>query len=87
MVATGLCELDVEDFPADAGKDKAAQSLGQRGGKARRQSSDRARLELIAACFRWERRGLTKPFTSVLFPQMRERFGSSHAPDAHFRSA
>ena len=31
-IATGEEE---EDFPADDGKDKAAQSLGQRGGKAR----------------------------------------------------
>jgi hypothetical protein len=31
-IATGE---EQEDFPADDGKDKAAQSLGQRGGKAR----------------------------------------------------
>ena len=31
-IATGE---EQEDFPADDGKDKAAQSLGQRGGRAR----------------------------------------------------
>jgi hypothetical protein len=31
-IATGE---ERDDFPADEGKDKAAQSLGQRGGKAR----------------------------------------------------
>jgi hypothetical protein len=31
-IATGE---EAEDFPADDGKDKAAQALGQRGGRAR----------------------------------------------------
>ena len=52
-IATGE---EPEDFPADDGKDKAAQSLGQRGGRARanaltpKQRSDIARK---AASKRW----------------------------------
>jgi hypothetical protein len=45
-----------EDFPADDGKDKAAQSLGQRGGKARAAAlSKKRRLEIAkaAAAKRW----------------------------------
>jgi hypothetical protein len=45
-----------EDFPADDGKDKAAQSLGQRGGRARAKSlSGRRRAEIAkkAAAARW----------------------------------
>ena len=34
-IATGE---EAEDFPADDGKDKAAQSLGQRGGRGRAKS-------------------------------------------------
>jgi hypothetical protein len=45
-----------EDFGADDGKDKAAQSLGQRGGKARaRALSPKRRAEIArkAAAKRW----------------------------------
>jgi hypothetical protein len=48
----------VEDFPADDGKDKAAQSLGQRGGKARAKALDAKRRKEIAkaaASARWRR--------------------------------
>jgi hypothetical protein len=44
------------DFPADDGKDKAAQSLGQRGGKARAISLSAERRREIAkkaAAKRW----------------------------------
>jgi hypothetical protein len=54
-IATG--EL-VEDFPADDGKDKAAQSLGQRGGRARASVlSAKRRTEIArkAAQKRWSR--------------------------------
>ncbi len=46
-----------EDFGADDGKDKAAQSLGRRGGKARAQAlSAKRRKEIaqIAAKSRWK---------------------------------
>jgi hypothetical protein len=46
-----------EDFPADDGKDKAAQSLGRRGGKARAKAlSERRRREIAkqAAKARWK---------------------------------
>jgi len=46
-----------EDFPADDGKDKAAQSLGQRGGKARAKSlTKKRRIEIArrAANSRWK---------------------------------
>jgi hypothetical protein len=46
-----------EDFPADDGKDKAAQSLGRRGGKARAAAlSPKARAEIAkkAAAARWK---------------------------------
>jgi len=46
-------------FPVDDGKDKAAQSLGQRGGKARAKSlNSRQRSEIAkkAAEARWRRR-------------------------------
>jgi hypothetical protein len=46
-----------EDFPADDGKDKAAQSLGQRGGKARAKSLTAKRRKEIAkraAAARWK---------------------------------
>jgi hypothetical protein len=47
-----------EDFPADDGKDKAAQSLGQRGGKARAAKLSKKRRREIAskaAATRWKR--------------------------------
>ena len=53
-IATGE---EAEDFPADDGKDKAAQSLGQRGGKARAQAlSAKRRSEIArgAAKKRWK---------------------------------
>jgi hypothetical protein len=53
-IATGE---EQEDFPADDGKDKAAQSLGQRGGKARAQAlSGKRRKEIAkrAAAARWK---------------------------------
>jgi hypothetical protein len=53
-IATGE---EQEDFPADDGKDKAAQSLGQRGGRARAVAlSRRRRVEIAraAAKKRWE---------------------------------
>jgi hypothetical protein len=52
-IATGEEE---EAFPADDGKDKAAQSLGRRGGKARAESlSHKKRVEIArrAAETRW----------------------------------
>ena len=54
-IATGE---EVEDFPADDGKDPAAKSLGQRGGKARAKSlSPKRRAEIAkkAAASRWKR--------------------------------
>jgi hypothetical protein len=53
-IATGE---EQDDFPADDGKDKAAQSLGQRGGKARAKSLTSARKKEIArkaAQARWK---------------------------------
>ncbi len=53
-IATGE---EQEDFGADDGKDKAAQSLGQRGGKARAKAlSKRRRVEIArkAASSRWK---------------------------------
>jgi hypothetical protein len=44
-IATGE---EPEDFPADDGKDKAAQSLGQRGGKARAKALSKKRRREIA---------------------------------------
>ncbi len=55
-IATGEEE---EDFPADDGKDKAAQSLGQRGGKARAAILSKKRRKAIAqaaAKARWRAR-------------------------------
>jgi hypothetical protein len=52
-IATGEEE---ENFPADDGKDKAAQSLGQRGGKARAAALSKKRRSEIArkaAAQRW----------------------------------
>ena len=54
-IATG----EEEEFPADDGKDKAAQSLGRRGGKARAKAlSPRQRAEIAhtAAQARWKRK-------------------------------
>ena len=51
-IATG----EESEFPADDGKDKAAQSLGQRGGKARAEAlSPKRRAEIArkAAAKRW----------------------------------
>ena len=45
-----------QDFPADDGKDKAAQSLGQRGGRARAKSltkEQRTAIARKAARARW----------------------------------
>ena len=47
------------DFPADNGKDKAAQSLGRRGGQARAKSlNSRQRSEIAkkGAAARWKKR-------------------------------
>jgi hypothetical protein len=52
-IATGEIE---EDKPADDGKDKAAQSLGRRGGKARAEKMSAERRKEIArkaAAKRW----------------------------------
>ncbi len=49
---------DIEDFPADDGKDKAAQSLGRRGGMARAaKMSPKRRTEIArkAAASRWSK--------------------------------
>lgn len=54
-IATG----EETDFPADDGKDKAAQSLGQRGGKARAAAlsrEQRAAIAKKAAASRWKKR-------------------------------
>jgi hypothetical protein len=53
-IATGEEE---DDFPADDGKDKAAQSLGQRGGRARAKSlsaKQRSDIAKVAASSRWK---------------------------------
>lgn len=54
-IATGE---EQEDYGADDGKDKAAQSLGQRGGKARAQAltpERRAAIARKAAKKRWKK--------------------------------
>lgn len=54
-IATGE---EQDDFPPDDGKDKAAQSLGQRGGKARAKAlSPKRKAEIAkkAAEARWRR--------------------------------
>jgi hypothetical protein len=54
LIATGEEE---DDFPADDGKDKAAQSLGRRGWKARAEAlSPKRRAEIArkAAASRWK---------------------------------
>jgi hypothetical protein len=53
-IATGE---EIEDFPAYDGKDKAAQSLGQRGGRARAKALSVQRRKEIArkaAAARWK---------------------------------
>jgi hypothetical protein len=54
-IATGE---DEEDFGADDGRDKAAQSMGRRGGKARAESMSptcRREIAKLAAQTRWKR--------------------------------
>lgn len=54
-IATGE---ETENFPADDGKDKAAQSLGRRGGKARAEAlSKKQRTDIAkkAAATRWKK--------------------------------
>ena len=54
-IATGETE---EDKPEDDGKDKAAQSLGRRGGKARAEKMTperRAEIAKTAAAKRWSK--------------------------------
>ncbi len=54
-IATGEIE---EDKPVDDGKDKAAQSLGQRGGRARAEKMTperRAEIAKKAAAKRWSK--------------------------------
>ena len=54
-IATGEIE---EDAKSDDGKDKAAQSLGRRGGKARAEAlskKERAEIAKKAAAARWKR--------------------------------
>ncbi|MGF1619325.1 MAG: RNA-binding protein [Rhodomicrobiaceae bacterium] len=54
-IATGEIE---EDKPVDDGKDKAAQSLGRRGGKARAEKMTperRAEIAKQAASARWKK--------------------------------
>jgi hypothetical protein len=54
-IATGE---EQEDFPADDGKDKAAQSMGRRGGRARAEalsSKRRAEIARNAAAKRWKK--------------------------------
>jgi hypothetical protein len=56
--AIKVARIATGDFPADDGKDKAAQSLGQRGGKARAAAlSKKRRTEIAktAAAKRWKR--------------------------------
>jgi hypothetical protein len=56
-IATG----EVDDTPADDGKDKAAQALGRKGGKARASSMTperRAEIAKKAAAGRWKAKPL-----------------------------
>ena len=56
QIATGEAE---EEYESDDGKDKAAQSLGKRGGKARAESmtpQQRSEIAKKAARKRWARR-------------------------------
>jgi hypothetical protein len=53
-IATGE---DTDDFPADDGKDKAAQALGRKGGQARAKSLSKKKRQQIAkkaAATRWK---------------------------------
>jgi hypothetical protein len=55
-IATGE---EVEDFSAEDGKDKAAQSLGRRGGRARAKAltpRQRAEIAHTAARARWKKK-------------------------------
>ena len=55
QIATGEAE---EEYEADDGKDKAAQSLGKRGGKARAErltAEQRAEIARKAAAKRWKK--------------------------------
>ena len=55
-IATGE---EVEDFPADDGKDKAAQAMGRKGGAARAKAMTperRAEIAKAAAAKRWTNR-------------------------------
>ena len=57
-IATGEIE---EDKPVDDGKDKAAQSLGRRGGKARAEkmtAERRAEIARNAAAKRWQHKSV-----------------------------
>lgn len=54
-IATG----EIEDTPEDDGKDKAAQALGKKGGKARASklsAEQRKEIARKAAAKRWQRR-------------------------------
>lgn len=53
-IATG----EVDDTPSDDGKDKAAQELGRKGGKARAEGMSperRAEIAKAAAASRWKK--------------------------------
>ena len=55
QIATGEAE---EEFGPDDGKDKAAQSMGRKGGKARAEAmtpKQRSEIARKAAAKRWER--------------------------------
>jgi len=53
-------EMEAEAFPLDDGKDKAAQSLGRRGGQARAKvltAEERSAIARKAARGRWANKG------------------------------
>ena len=53
-------EMEAEGFPPDDGKDKAAQSLGRRGGQARAKvltAEERSAIARKAARGRWANKG------------------------------
>lgn len=55
-IATG----EIDDTPEDDGKDKAAQAMGRKGGKARAASmtpEQRAEIARKAAAKRWKKEG------------------------------
>jgi|SRR5262252_241320 len=67
-----------KDFPADDGKEKAAQSLGQRGGGARATALSASRRKEIAqkaAAMRWIRP--SKPAAAGRFPFCRCAMGAA----------